>query len=282
MTRQLLLAAVLAAAPRLAAADCATEASDLSHYLRTLNGALVESVILPANTKLVARGGLTPGSHALQVSLTADKIWLGERVIELARAGEEFAIQARMHADPDWQKTTPGLAGHYQDVAIIVDENRPWSDVVTIVQAAMKAGFSHARFVFAVDKQPAPPPRTSVDDIVAAAKPGQRSIVLAPVLDGFANDCRLLARAFFPPRESDWYLKTFIPSVEKALLACGCKVNLAELRSALFYELVPEVKTGCIEVELAKTGKAVKLDGKTPWRVAQKQVTAGSRWFSLK
>ena len=281
MVRLIFLAMLLVAVTRPAVADCASEASDLATYLRGL-GVSGETVLLPANTKLVARGDLTQGSFALQVSLTADKSWIGNREIELARAGEEFAVQAKMHADPDWQRITPGMAGHYQDVVIIVDENRAWSDVVTIVHAASKAGFSHARFVFAVDKQPVPPPRTSVDEVVVAAKRGQRVIVLAPVIKRFTADCPPLTKAFFPPSGNDWYLKTFVPSVENGLVACGCKIELAELRSALFYELVPEVTTGSIEVELAKTGKMIKLDGKTPWRVAHKQVAAGRQWFALK
>ncbi|MBS1120434.1 MAG: hypothetical protein H6Q90_2662 [Deltaproteobacteria bacterium] len=275
MKQRFLAIVALVALQRTSRADCASDAKDLASYLRSL-GETRETVMVPAETKLVARGDLTDGASALQVGLTSNKTWVDQRQIEIDKIGEELALQAKMHADPDWQRTRPGMAGHYQDVVIIVDESRPWSDVVAVVQAAAKAGFGHARFVFALAKQPSPPPHTAIDDVVAAAKPGQRQVVLAPAMKGFVASCPALDQAFLPPRGTDRYLQKLVPRVEQALATCQCKVDLAQLRSALFYELTPEEKTGVIEVDLGKRGQAIKLPGKTPWIDAQKQIKAGT------
>lgn len=38
-----------------------------------------------------------------------------------------------------------------------------------------------------------------------------------------------------PSHEPDYWIKVFVPALENAVTACGCAVDLGEVRSAIFY-----------------------------------------------
>jgi hypothetical protein len=202
--------------------------------------------------------------------------------VELSKLGHVLAARAKMQAEPDWQETAPGWAGHYRDVVLVVDESVPWSEVVTVAGLAARAGFAHAYFMFARAEQAVPPPHTSIDDAMRDAKTrGDRLIALVPARRAFEAACPALTKAFglIPEHTATWFRDTYVPAYGTALAACDCKVDLAELRSWMFYELTPVVQTGSLAVELVQTGKAVALPSKTSWREASKKLAGGPVWL---
>jgi hypothetical protein len=275
------LFAVVLAHAGMASADCKDDTAAFEDYMRGLDRGF-ELVVMPSHTTLVSRKDLAATPHALQVNLTSAGISVGLDAIELAKLGKELAVRARMQAEPDWQKGTPGWVGHYQDLELFVDESVPWSEVVTVAGLAAHAGFTHVYFVFARAEQAVPPPHTSIDDIVRDAKnESDRMMALVPARKSFQAACPALTRAFgaIPQHTATWYRDTFVPGFGKALAACDCKVDLAELRSWMFYELTPVVQTGSLDVTLARTGKTIALPGKTPWREASKKLGGGAVWL---
>jgi hypothetical protein len=241
-----------------------------------------ELTVVPRDTTLVPRAHLGRTPHALQVNLTRKGISVGFDAVELGKLGKELAVRARMQADPDWQKGTPGWAGHYRDVVLAIDGSIPWSEVATVAGLAARAGFAHAYFMFAQAEQAVPPPHTSVDDAVAkTTNPGDRLLALVPARRALVASCPALMKAIavIPQHTASWFRDTFVPGFGTALTACDCKVDLAELRSWMFYELTPVVQTGSLDVELVKTARPLALPGKMPWREASKKLAAGTTWF---
>ena len=275
-----LFAAVLTHAA-VASADCKDDTAAFEDYMLSLDRGF-ELVVMPSHTTLVSRKDLAATPHALQVNLTSAGISVGLDAVEMSKLGKELAVRARMQAEPDWQKTAPGWAGHYQDLELFVDESVPWSEVVTVAGLGAHAGFTHVYFVFARADQAVPPPHTSIDDVVRTAKTeSDRMMALVPARKSFQAACPALTRAFgaIPQHTATWYRDTFVPGFGKALAACDCKVDLAELRSWMFYELTPMVQTGSLDVTLGKTGKTIALPGKTAWREASKKLVGGAVWL---
>jgi hypothetical protein len=264
-----------------ASADCKADAAAFEDYMRGLDRGF-ELAVVPRGTTLAPRERLVTTPHALHVDLTPKGISVGFEAVELAKLGAELALRARMQADPEWQKSTPGWAGHYRDVVLVIDEAVPWSEVATVAGLAARAGFSHAYFMFARAQQAVPPPHTSIDDAVAkATTEGDRLIALVPARRRFEASCFALTKALavIPRDTATWFRDTFVPGFGAALTACDCKVDLAELRSWMFYELTPIVQTGSLEVQLVKTGRRLALPGKMPWREASKKLAAGTGWL---
>jgi hypothetical protein len=152
----------------------------------------------------------------------------------------------------------------------------------TVAGLAAHAGFTHVYFTFARAEQAAPPPHTSIDDVVRNAKnASDRMMALEPPRRAFEVACPALKKAFgvIPQHTASWYRDTFVPGFGVALAACDCKVDLAELRSWMLYELTPIVQTGSLDVTLAKTAKRIALPGKTTWREASKKLVGGAVWL---
>lgn len=275
----LLAFAVAQAGP--ARADCKSDAAAFEAYMRGLDRGF-EVVVVPDHTTLVSHANLATTPHALQVNLTSAGISVDLDAVELAKLGDVLAMRARMQADPDWQKGTPGWAGHYHDVVLAIDASVPWSEVSKVAGLAARAGFAHAYFMFALTEQAVPPPRTSVDDAVAKATTvDDRVRTLQPVRRGLEAACPALAKAIevIPRHTADWYRNTYVPGFGAALVACDCKVDLAQLRSWSFYALTPVVQTGSLEVELARTARPLVLSRNTPWREASKKLAGGKVWL---
>ena len=264
-----------------ARSDCKADAAAFESYMRGLDRGF-ELAVVPRGITLVPREHLVPTPHARYINLTPTGVSLDYGAVELAKLGKVLANLARAQADPEWQKITPGWAGHYRDVVLVIDEAVPWSEVATVAGLAARAGFSHAYFMFARAQQAVPPPHTSVDDAVAkATSKGDRLMALVPARRRFVASCPALMKALavIPEHTATWYRDTFVPGFGAALTACDCRVDLAELRSWMFYELTPFVQTGSLEVELVQTGRRVTLPGKMPWREASKKLAAGTVWL---
>jgi hypothetical protein len=273
--------AVVFARAGVASADCKDDAAAFENYMRGLDRGF-ELVVMPRDTTLVPRKDLAATPHALQVNLTSAGISVEFDAVEPAKLGDVLATRAKMQADPDWQKGMPGWAGHYQDIVLVVDESVPWSEVVMVASLGARVGFTHAYFMFARAEQAVPPPHTPIDDTVRKAKTeGDRLSALEPSRRAFEAACPALKRAFgvIAQRTATWYRDTFVPGFGAALAACDCKVDMAALRSWMFYQFTPVVQTGSLGVELVKTGSALALPGKTPWHEASEKLAGRAIWL---
>ena len=264
-----------------AGATCEDDAAAFEGYLRGLDRGF-ELAVIPDHTTVVPHDGLAATPHALQVNLTPDGIRVEFDKVALAKLGDLLRSRARMQADPEWQHVTPGWAGHYRDLVLVIDASIPWREVATVARLCAAAGFTHVYFMFARPEQAAAPPHTAVDDAFAKATTETARIeAFAHLRPGFEARCPALAKPFalLPSHRDDWFRATFVPAVGDALRACSCNVDLAQLRSWMFHGFTPVVQTGALGVELAKDARPLALRGTTPWREASKKLVAGKTWL---
>lgn len=265
-----------------AGAACEDDVTALEDFMRHTDH-VADAVDVPEGTHLVARDDLAPSSHALTITITRAGFSgdLAGKLASVADLAKYLEAAGKEHADPDWQKTKPGLAGRYGDILLVVDAAATWGDAVSAAQLAAKSGFTHIDFVFARAKQPAPPAHSSVDDLVASAKTStDRSRALIAVRERLEKQCPRLGNAMTHAHvQHDTYEEAVIPAVRSWLTGCHCSAPMPEVRSYLFYMFAPELETGFITVELDKHARAIALPAHTSWRDAAAKLTAGNVWL---
>ena len=280
----LALVVCLAAHASMADASCEDDATSLEDFMRHTEH-VADPLNVPDGIHLVARDDLAPSWRALTIDITpvgfADEFF---KYSSLAKLEKAFVGYATMHADPEWRKSKPGLAGHYDDILLVVDASATWSDAVSVANLAAKSGFTRVSFVFARAKQPVPPAHSSVDDLVAKATTSNELMhALITAREGLEQQCPGLAVALTSAKlQHDTYENTVIPAVRSWLTACRCNVPAPELRSYLFYMFAPRSETGLVTIELDKHAPAIALPARTPWRNAAPKLVAGKVWLVAK
>jgi hypothetical protein len=165
-------------------------------------------------------------------------------------------------------------------VALLIEGDVPWEDVVGASNAAMSAGAEKVVFVFAAKPAVEPPPRTKIDDDLdrAEKEPGMRAQRMAEIGKALIDPCVPLAKAFGKVAYSDADRETqLIKAVTPALLECDCKIDMGALRSWL-YRLVASKPLAVIDVIVSpESPNRIELPPETPWREAQKKLTKDLR-----
>ncbi len=274
----------LAAHGGVAHAACDDDIAALEDYLHHTDH-VADPVQVLDGIQLVARDDLAPSFHSLTISISHAGFLVDlDKVPTLAALEKALAVEGRVRADPDWQKSKPGLAGHYGDVLLAVDASATWSDAVSVGKLAAKSGFTRVNFVLARAKQPVPPPHTSVDDLMAkASTTNERSQTLIKVRERLEQQCPGLAASLTHAKsQHDTYENTVVPAMRSWLSACHCSAPVPEVRSYLFYMFVPQLETGFITVELDQHARAIALPAHTLWRDAAPKLVAGKVWLVAK
>ncbi|HEY4059952.1 MAG TPA: hypothetical protein VGM39_25225 [Kofleriaceae bacterium] len=276
------LVAMTATASAAPSEACKKELSDLGAFVTKAGAETAHGVLHADSHDLVERDDLPAVSHMQIVEVSATNVYVGAGNAEMPTE-KKFALERQIQDDPDYAKMSPGLAGHPHELAWLIDKDTPWRNVVAALDAAQKNGFDHVQFVFAT-KPMAAPPHTAVDDAVAKAGRGMSGIstAIAPFAKSAMAKCPHLVRAFDPPSGDDWIAKHFWPDLDVALEGCDCGVAMDELRSVLYYMLVPRPKTGALSITLAKSGTAVSAAKTALWKDVAPKIKSGKIHVSVK
>jgi hypothetical protein len=170
-----------------------------------------------------------------------------------------------------------------------IDAERPWSDVVDVVNAAAEAGFTQLDFVFerAVNMTPPPSAADKAARIIRAAEPSDRGRLTAIELERILKKCAgghtvISNMAAVGPKEMTKVLATEMPPV---LRACDCAATPRDVMTLLWLWAQPD-QDGIIRreyigarVTIAK-GKqpatTLKANKAAPWSETSAQVAAAS------
>lgn len=272
-------------------ARCRAEAEELEGFLTTMDHDV--NLFFTDDLRLVTRGDVPRMElpRASTVSVDAEKIVLdGEYIGDRAELAERLAA-ARAHIA---NAVSMGyLPRHEAAVAkqiyLVIDEAVAWETVVWVAEAVHEAGFDAPLFVFARPPATPPPPRTWVDDEIdrAADTDGTdasaRAMAVARTSEKVIESCEPLIEMSGKVAMVEDKAEFIIRSVRPALVECGCKVDLAALRSLLWRLLGNEQPTTTLGVRLARDATPIALPAATPWREASRQLTPAmsSAWLAV-
>jgi hypothetical protein len=171
-----------------------------------------------------------------------------------------------------------------EQLALLIDEDVPWDDIVRVAQGASGVGVQKLVFVFAAKPAVEPPPRHKIDDDLdrAEKEPGGRAQRYADIGKSLIDSCVPLSKAFGKVAFSDADRETqLIKAVTPALLECDCKIDMPALRSWL-YRVLSSKPVVFMDVTISDASpNKIELPPETQWREAQKKLTKDLRSVSL-
>jgi hypothetical protein len=261
--RWLVTIVVLATACGSKERQCGPEAYELEEYLKRVDKGLnwldVEDV------KLVERPEL-------------EKRFAQQSLVLRVRRG--MPVDADTMQQLRYSVSQFGQRVKTDQVALLIEGDVTWEDVVGATNAAMNAGIEKVVFVFAAKPAVEPPPRTKIDDDLdkAGKEIGARAQRMAEIGKVLIEPCIPLAKAFGKVAFSDADRETqLIKAVTPALLECDCKIDMPALRSWL-YRVVASKPLAVIDVIVSPASpNRIELPPETPWREAHKKLTKDMR-----
>jgi hypothetical protein len=169
-------------------------------------------------------------------------------------------------------------------LALLIDDDVPWQDIVEVARGASGVGVEKIVFVFGAKPAVEPPPRHKIDDDLdrAEKEPGGRAQRYADIGKSLIDSCIPLSKAFGKVAFSDADRETqLIKAVTPALLECDCKIDMMALRSWL-YRVLSSKPVVFMDVAISDASpNKIELPPETPWREAHKKLTKDMRSVSL-
>ncbi|HWO17737.1 MAG TPA: hypothetical protein VNO30_03140, partial [Kofleriaceae bacterium] len=238
---------------------CRADADALTRWLGRLN--LEPQLVMVGDVRLVSRADLGSGSLAMArpiVTIGARETqYQGQLVGAAAGLAERLTATQRKLAEEVAQGRFEGRAPDVRQLYLLIDEAVPWERVVAVVEAAHRTGFTKPSFLFKPPPGPdTRPPRTAFDERMdARERDGAAGRLAAPPAPGeslFAR-CPPVTRLFghLGVMETGNKVDALIRGIGPALVDCGCKVELPEVRSMLWHMLNNPSPVRGLEVELA-------------------------------
>jgi hypothetical protein len=145
----------------------------------------------------------------------------------------------------------------------VIDVAAPWPLVVASIEQASRAGFAHIGLVYAKKSTLTPPPRAPVDkrldEILHAEDAGNKATELAKLVSDQVSSCPQLQKEFGSVASDDGDNRAMMmaKAVPPALVACECRVPMANFRSAMFRLMYVEKP---IRVRQVTVGSGDKLE----------------------
>jgi hypothetical protein len=204
-----------------------------------------------------------------------DNVMITEKRIDAFDATESNHAESKLGEKPAQKDVAERLAlihGMTNDapdqLRIDVDEKAPWSDVVRVVDAATKAGYTEAVFAFTGTSKLAVPAGVDEwtkksEDVDAASKK----------LEEMRKQCKEWGSALFSHVPKSTRIENATSTAKEiaaAIEKCGCVVNVDDVRAQMFketrwHQAVPRVG---VLVKLGAGGTAVTAPAKTAWSEA--------------
>jgi hypothetical protein len=158
---------------------------------------------------------------------------------------------------------------------------------VRVVDAAVRADFDAARFVFARPFHGRRPPPSTVepelDAIVHNHDGSSIATRLAEKIKSTVEDCPAIQRVFGEVASTEGN-KTdhLIRQIPEALVDCNCNLDMPSFATEMWYVMANEHPVGVVAVQIDPTGTAIELPAITPWREASKQLTPTMKSVALR
>ena len=170
---------------------------------------------------------------------------------------------------------------------VLIDEATSWRDVVHVVDAAAKTGFTAPIFVFGLPVTITPPPRAPVDDeldrIGSDDYTRNKATAFAEITQKQVAECPSLIALFGAVASDDSESKSaiIVEGIAQALIDCRCNVPMADFRSTMFRLLVIPNPMRGLALDPDAPKQRIALRGTTPWSVASKQLTPATKNVEL-
>jgi hypothetical protein len=167
-------------------------------------------------------------------------------------------------------------------VYVLVAAPTPWHEVVAVTAAIQRAGMAPA-FVFVQPVTTKPPPPTRVDRELDALRgddnASNKAVAISEMISKRVTRCPALIEAFGHTSAYDGANRALqlARSVAPALVACGCQVDIPELRSILFQVLFVPHPPRVIAFDASAPATPLALSAQTPWSEASQRLTAAIR-----
>jgi len=271
--RSLWLVVVALAACGKSKAECRTEAESFGKLLAAAD--LSPSFIQVDDTlHLVERTDLRPPEFhtAPIVYVTATKITYQGKLVN---ADDLVPLLAAAHAQVvDAIETGKVPRNHPPDprhVYLVIDAATPWSQVVAAVDTAAKAELTAPMFVFGVPVTWKAPPRapidTELDKIVNDEDGANKATRFAEVTKRLVERCpsvvELFGQVASVEMDKTAYISTELP---KALIDCGCKVDMPDFRATMWRLMVNPHPTRVLAMDPDAPATPIAAAGSKLWR----------------
>lgn len=282
------LAIALAACGGRSKDACKADAEDLGQRLAEVDHD--PSLLYVEGSHLVERSDLAKPElrEAPTLRLTSDAIVFQDSKIALDDLPARL-VDARRKLEESIERypqlkreTDPHL------LYLVVDAGATWGQVVRVVDAAVRADFDAARFVFARPFHGRRPPPSKVeaelDAIVHNHDGASISSGLAKKIQTTVADCPAIIRVFGELAATEGGYKTdfLIQHIPDALVDCNCNLDMPSFATEMWYVMANEHPVGVIAVQIDPTGTAIELPAITPWREASKQLTPTMKSVALR
>ena len=168
-------------------------------------------------------------------------------------------------------------------VIFMIDVAATWGQVVTVAAAATRAGMVHARFVFAKPSPVKPPPPTAIDErfhkLIDDPERGNKATAVANLFSEVIRPCAAETHELFAPRKSDDRAADLIEGIGPALIACGCKADVAQVRNGIWFIAGNPDPIAVVFVTLAADGPELALPAATSRRDVAPKISAGTAHY---
>lgn len=221
-----------------------------------------------------------PVPHEIDaVEITASHIEAFDAT-EANHADSKLGEKPTQKAVEDRLATIHGMADKTPDrLRFDIDEKATWKDVARVSDAAIKAGYKEALFVFTATSQLQVPAgveewTSKTEDVDAASKK----------IEELQKQCSAWESAIFRHKPDPDELKDALAwanEISAAFKTCNCAANIDDAKTQLFkearwHQAVPRT---AVLVGLNEGGKPVTSPGKALWSEAHKALVDGSLSF---
>ena len=266
---------------------CKAEAHELGTYLKAMDHTPTLAKI-PDDVHLVSRPELASAYETVEAPVVMVKSTglelRGEQVAVADLGAKLAAIAAKTQEDIDAGHMSPRFKWDHR-IYIAIDRDAPWSEVANVAAAAAGTGYVKWIALFAKPSPVAAPPRSAVspqlDKLLAEDNSSNKASELAHMMSDTIRSCPALGKSFgaVASEEATDRAQTLIEAIEPALIDCGCKVDLPDLRSLFFAVAGNLHPLATIELTLDNTAAPLTFPSATPWHEIAAKLVAETTWL---
>jgi hypothetical protein len=238
------------------AADCKAETSKLVTDLETLE----QAPPIPFDSRLAFASRPDAAKREMPwapvINISPDKMVVGYHQTNIEGLVEMLAMEMETSSR---KRPPPGT------VYVAIDKATPWSRIAPIGPPLLAAGYSHLILLFGVPVANAKP--SAIDTELAGKDPAERATFLAQRMTKTIASCRPMQKVFgsVASVEGDQKTPILFQGIREALPACGCSLNMTELRDELVAAVRTAVSIRVLDVTLAPDGAELAFSAGESW-----------------